>query len=229
MRRTQAPVQRDALNDALKRLNDKAVSQYSDEDINLVMGQGIRDLHASVLPLTIINLVYMATIVLQLIMLFRFPVPSSFWFSSFASFRLALPTIIGAVMSNYITYAYLHNLKRWVYSAHSIIIGIWFAVTLVLWVWTLVELFWWCPEKLPNYCTDGISSTLDTYYLIWAIALLIQGPLLAIELYVFSRAFYYLRRLLRGSSYSIDDLLAAIYANERFGPDYVQGIGVKYV
>ena len=211
--------------DTVKRMKEDAAANYTPEEISSVISIGVEDLHNSVLPMTIISLLYGLTVLVQIIALPLIPLAVDQWFKNFASYTIFLPPAIGVLVFGYMIYAYLHNLKRWAYTFHTLVVGIWTILMSILWVWIWIEFFWYCPTNTPLHCTNGITSELALGYEIYAIVTLIQVPLLWIELFIYGRATRYWKVLYRATSFTGTQLARLIYMDPAFSDRYAITIG----
>ena len=211
--------------DVVKRMKKDAGASYTPQEISSVISIGVEDLHNSVLPMTIISLLYGLTVLVQIIALPLIPLTVDQWFKNFASYTIFLPPAIGVLVFGYMIYAYLHNLKRWAYTFHTLVVGIWTILMTILWAWIWIEFFWYCPANTPLYCTNGITSDLALGYEIFAIVTLIQVPLLWIELFIYGRATRYWKVLYRATSFTGTQLARLIYMDPAFSDRYAITIG----
>ena len=209
----------------IERLQRDKNAEVTDTEIETVIGAGVEDLHNAVLPMTIVSLLYGITVLVQIVALPLVPILAADWYLTFPSYRIFLPPAMGLFLFGYIIYAYLHLLKSWAYTVHKVLVGVWSVAMTVLWVWLWLEMFWYCPTYTPTYCTNGITSTLDGGYLIYAIATLIQAPVLWIELVIYGRALYYWRVLYRATGLTGTNLASLIYGNPRWSDRYAVTIG----
>jgi len=214
--------------EVIKELERKARDQEDFGDLMpTVITAGIEDLHNSVLPMFVLALLYIITIVVQIIALPLITIAPGDWYSSFSGYRILLPPLFGVPIAGFIIYAYSHNLKRWTYNIHLAVVGFWTLILTIYAIWLLLELLWYCPQFMPTYCTNGVTSSLGFGYLLHAIATLIQVPILWIELWVFRRALRYWRVLYRSTSFTATDLSALIHNNPAYAQRYLVSIGSK--
>jgi len=211
--------------DVVKRMKKNAKAEYTPEEISSVISIGVEDLHNSVLPMTIVSLLYGLTVLVQIIALPLIPLAVDQWFKNFASYTIFLPPALGVLVFGYMIYAYLHNLKRWAYTFHTLVVGIWTILMSILWVWIWIEFFWYCPANTPLYCTNGVTAELALGYEIFAIVTLIQVPILWIELFIYGRATRYWKVLYRATSFTGTELARLIYNDEAFSRRYLITIG----
>lgn len=218
------PEQRPA-KEVIKELERNA--KVAEDDVPTVISAGIEDLHNSVLPMFVLALLYIITIMVQIIALPLITIDPGDWYIGFAGYRILLPPLFGVPIAGYIVYAYSHNLKRWTYTIHLAVVGLWTLILTIYAIWLWIELLWYCPTNMPTYCTNGVTSELGFGYLLHAIATKVQVLILFIELWVFRRAQRYWRVLYRATSFTATDLSATILKQQSYSARYLVSIGAK--
>ena len=89
------------------------------------------------------------------------------WTTTPQGYRFILPAAIGILMFGAMIYSYSHNMKR-IFELHNILAVIWLIILIVLTVWAIVDVAWFCPSKLPDFCTDTVVATIEIGYWVYA-------------------------------------------------------------
>ena len=214
-----------SLKEIVRRMKESADENYTQQEFSTVVSAGLEDLHGSVLPMTLISLLYGLTILVQIFALPIIPVPVADAYRVWGTYETVLPPGLGMLVFGYMIYAYLHNLKRWAFTFHTIIVGFWTFLMTLLWFWLWAERFWYCPNETPIWCTNGITSEIALGYEIFLWVTIIQVPLLWIELFIYASANRYWRVLYRATSFTGSNLASIVYNNPAFQDRFLITIG----
>jgi hypothetical protein len=117
----------------------------------------------------------------------------SSWFTTWAGFRIFLPTLMAALMLPFILFAFHRNLVLGTYTIYQVIVLIWIVAMLVFVVWSFVDIFSTCPG--PDYCTDPATLTLANGFIIYVASIILELIIYIASVFFFRSAKGYCLKL----------------------------------
>ena len=110
----------------------------------------------------------------------------SSWFSTWAGFRIFLPTLMAGLILPFINFVWARNLGVGLYTFYTVIVVIWAVFVLVVVIWDFVDVFSTCPG--PDYCTDPVTLLLANGYIIYFVSAIIELIVYIVTLVLFQIA-----------------------------------------
>ncbi len=151
------------------------------------------------------------------------------WFVDWHTFIVALSIMIGITTWPLSFWAFKRNIVGSTYGIFFGVVGILIITFLALVVWGLVEWFLFCPNDMPDICTDTVTTTIEMGWLLFMSYAIIQLILFAVSFAIMYSVRRYYRSLVSNLGGTTQERVVQMIYEAMFGntPAYVTGIGMQ--